>query len=166
MRLDTVHMGSLFKKWLLKVGFKIQSEKPQYKIRLLIEAISIIAYTIISIVLVCKQNASFIVLGLNILCVFRILIHNTINASASKVRSKDRRKNISDNLQNFCYYHIKVAVMAVTEGILLIVFGCLLFEKGSNAPAVIKALAILALGLVCVDECDEKIIYAYNAILY
>ena len=147
-------MEKLLKRHLIWAEFDFKYSCPRYTIRLWIDAVFAILYTIISIVVIFMQKADMIVLSLNTLCLFRTFIHNTISASeVTDTRSVDSKCG------RFNYYHIKAALIFGAALIYGLVWCCL---KYSVVDWVIRVFASVALVVVLLDDLDELIIYAYG----
>lgn len=136
----------------------IRNPTPKYKIPLLANFLAAFSYTIISIVLICKQEASIIVYGLNILCLFRTLISNIINAS--KVTDSGTGAKICEKHEGNSHYHLKVCFLGAIFFVATILLLLLINEP--SAP-IIKTFASICVAIVFIDDCEDVIVCAYGA---
>ncbi len=149
-------MDKLLKTYLIGRGFELKSVTFQYKVRLRCDFLVAIVYAIVSSILIVVQEADLIVLGLNILCSFRALISNTINASeVTKAKeSADINKRCSSHYRDKAFILGTFSLMATVSWCLL------LFDRSS---LLVKGIAIIAVLVVFVNDTDNIVIYAYNA---
>ena len=99
-----------------------------------------------------------IVLGLNIICLLRALIENTI--SAAEVTDSKRKTGIQEKHEGNSHYHYKECIMCVIF-LLTVIFWIGLFIEPSNLFT--KLLATIAIFVVCCNDCENIVIYAYDA---
>lgn len=144
--------------YLIWANFTLGRDTPRYKKRLYVDALLAIAYAIISVVLIWLQKADMIVLGLNIICLLRVLIQNTI--SASEVTELKRKAGIQEKHEGNSHYHIKECVICVVFSITVVFWGALFIEPSNLFT---KLLATIAILIVCCNDCENIVIYAYDA---
>lgn len=146
------------KEHLIWANFDLGLQVPRYKKRLWIDSFAILAYTIISIEEIWRQNADMVVLLLNILCLFRALIKNTIDAAdVTKLKSKTQ---IEGNYVKHNYYHLRICITGVAFAMAAAIYATLFIESSNM---VTKMLATLSILIVCINDIDNTIIYAYDA---
>lgn len=75
-----------------------------------------------------------IVLGLNIICLLRVLIQNTI--SASEVTELKRKAGIQEKHEDNSHYHIKECVICVVFSTTVVFWGALFIEPSNLFTAV------------------------------
>ena len=151
---------NILKKYLRWAGFTLKAEKARFVVRFWMDMAVVTIYSVICIILIWIQQADGIVLGLNILCLLRAIISNTI--LASEVTKKNEKSDIEEKREKNGHYHSKALMMAVFFVIAVSVFVILWYEKNS-ASFVIKFLAILAIAVVMLNDWEANIVYAYNA---
>ncbi|MCI8370871.1 MAG: hypothetical protein HFI75_00455 [Lachnospiraceae bacterium] len=143
---------------LIWANFELRLDEPRYKIRLWVDSFAILAYTIISIVEIWRQNADMIVLLLNILCLFRALLKNTMDAADStKLKYKTP---IEGNHAKHNYYHLKVGITGIAFAMAAAICAALFIESSNM---VTKLLATISIFVVCMNDIDNTVIYAYDA---
>lgn len=150
-------LTDLLKKHLTKcANLKLGCESARYSLRLTGNACLLLIYSMISIILLWLQSADLIVLGLNILCLFRSALTNTVNAS----EVNDSRSIDDITINRYTYYHIKSAVTIVASVFAFIVWCSLVFEHNTLLTKVMATFMIL---LVCANDCEDIAIYAFKA---
>lgn len=154
-------MGKIYEKCkahLIWANFELGLDEPRYKRRLWVDSFAVLAYSLTSIVEIWQQNADMIVLVLNILCLFRALLKNTMDAAdATKTKCKTP---INGNHAKHNYYHLKVGITGIAFAMASAI--CVaLFIESSNI--VTKLLATIAIFVVCMNDIDNTVIYAYDA---
>lgn len=150
------------KRYLEKVGFIIRENKAKYVKRLWADGVTAIAYSGISAFLIVIQEADIIVLFLNILCVLRATINNTI--SASQVTFRNDYVDIIEIGRKYKYYHIKATLLAI-HFILLVVIWVVFYSNGGGSPLWIKIYSIIAIGTVLFNDLENDFVCAYDAVI-
>lgn len=153
-----IRMGKKFRRYLEWANFDIGEGKPRYKVRLWIDALLARAYTVFSVILIWIQAADMAVFGLNTICLFRSLIHNTLNASEITAS-----RNVEEKHEQYSHYHVKVLILFVSAVLFGIVWILLGIEKSANVGLLIKVFASIAIGIICLNDLEELVIYAYSA---
>ena len=154
-RLFRVQMDELLRKYLKRRNFKMGSEMSQYKKRLLLDFIAALVYGTVSVVLICIQEAALVVLGLNILCIFRALMSTTI--SASEVTKKMEGAEVDKTCSS--HYREKAILLGAFFFFAVVILVLLLFDF---SIVFTKVFASLAIGVTFLNDTDN-IICAYNA---
>lgn len=103
-------MGKLLKSYLEWANFnKIRNTPPKYIAPLLLDFFIALLYAFASIVLICIQDASIIVFGLNIVCLLRAILSNIVNAS--KVTESKCDVAVNKKHEGNSHYHYKVCIL-------------------------------------------------------
>lgn len=154
-------MGKVYEKCkahLIWANFELGFDEPRYKRVLWIDSFTILAYTIVSIVEIWRQNADMIVLLLNILCLFRALLKNAMDAAdATELKYKT---SIEGNHAKHNYYHLKVGMTGIAFAMAVVICAALFIESSNM---VTKLLATISIFVVCINDIDNIVIYAYGA---
>lgn len=141
-------------------GFVLKEQKARFLIRIVVEIIAATAYSVISIALIAMQRADTVVLGLNILCVLRALLSNTV--CASEVTIKSQTSDIECKREKNSHYHIKAKLLTVFWLMIVITWTVLIYEKNATT-ILIKIFASLSVGAVCLNDWENALVLAYNA---
>lgn len=158
------------KKYLVQVGFVLNEPRAHFVKRLFSDTLAAAIYSITSIVLIMIQKADLVVLALNILCLFRATMHNTI--CATKITDKSQSVGIDKQKCAKYYYHIKAAVLASTFFFDTLVFCIILYDKTfnisdaspqNNFTLFIKIFASIPIILVLCNDIENNLICAYDA---
>lgn len=163
MRRIIAKIDVLVQSYLRKVGFTIRNEKPKYVKRLWSDGIAAIIYSVVSIVLICFEEADVIVLMLNILCLFRATISNTI--SASQVTCRNDEVDIADQQGKvYKYYHLKATAYAAGFFFIVLAWVILLNSNGES-NILIKIYSSVAIGAVLLNDIENDFVCAYEAMI-
>ena len=155
-------IASAPKSYLERVGFTIRENKAKYVKRLWGDGLAAVAFSVISIVLICFREADMIVLTLNILCLFRTMLNNTI--SATKITLRNDGVDIVDKNKNYVYYHVKAAVYAAGLICITVAWVSLFWSEG-NSNLLIKLFSILPIIAVLFNDLENDFVCAYGAII-
>lgn len=153
-----IEISRAIKQYLIWAGFKLKNEEVEYKKRLICEGVCETLYSFISILLICLNEADYIVMCLNTICLIRVIIHNSIYA---KETTKEL-KCLNQKLKTFSYYHIKmVLIIAATSAFAIItaVVSIRLWECGCE----IKIFSTFVILCILYDNCEELAVYGYGA---
>lgn len=151
------------KRYLDWVGFSIREKQAKFVKRLWGDGLAAVAFSGISIFLICSQQADKIVLMLNTFCLFRAMISNTISASQVTLRN-DETDIVKEN-RKYVYYHIKATALIVSFIFIVIALVVLWSDKESNAGSLVKSFSILAIGAVLFNDLENDFVCAYDAII-
>lgn len=141
-------------------GFVLKEKRARFLFRTILEIITAAMYTAISILLIAIQQADIVVLGLNILCVLRALLNNTM--CASEVTIKSQTLDIECKREKNSHYHVKAKVFAVFLILVVITWVTLVYEK-NGSTLLIKIFAALSIFVVFLNDWENALVYAYNA---
>lgn len=148
------------KRYLERVGFTIRQNKAKYVKRLWLDGLSAIIYSAISVYMICIQEADIIVLLLNIFCLFRATINNTISASQVTIRNDEVDITIKGKI--YIYYHLKAAGYIIGFFFMVISW---VFLYASGPHPLIKFYSIIAIGAVLFNDLENNFVCAYDAII-
>ena len=156
-------MGEKVKKYLRKVGFNKMEEEPRYVKRYIITIFASFAYAMISMACVVHDKASALVLFLNGICIFRIILKNTIESSdiISVFQKKIKRGpnlNVEIVKGNHYLYRslIQIPICAISA--------ISMITAGFDTKIIyVKALTIIIICLVFEDDLNSSCINLYNA---
>ncbi len=138
----------------------IRNTTPKYQIPLLVDFLAAFLYTAVSIILIWKQEASTIVYLLNILCLFRALMNNIINASKVTDSNIDVDVETYKKHEGNSHYHNKVTLLGTIFFMAMLLLILLLKEP---SDCIIKTFASLFIAVVFINDCEDIIICAYGA---
>lgn len=145
-------------RYLKWAGFKLKGGGVKYKRQLLYEGICEALYSFFSILLICLNEADLIVMWLNLICLVRIIIHNSIyvTETSKELECLNRKQKI------FHYYHLKMAVVIAAILVFAIMFADTVVRSLDCGP-IIKMISVLINVLILFNNCEELAIYGYDA---
>ena len=164
-------VGEYFKRYLKWFGFALE-ENARFGLRIWADSIAAATYSAVSIVLIVVQKADLVVLGLNILCLFRATINSTI--CASEVTNMIRKADIESKCTVNNHYRTRGAVLLLSllyTSLLWIILsfsksaGQLYYESEAGTALIwlIKAFASLAILFVLYNDLENNLVHAYGA---
>lgn len=162
---------ALPKMYLKYVGFALE-DRARFQCRLIIDMGVAFIYSFVSIFLIWKQTATLVVLILNVLCLTRSMIGNTI--SASEITLRARKIDIEAKLERNSHFHKKSIALAVAWVFLLtfiissfidqvVVFSSFVDQMAVSSP--VKTYASLTLIIVLLDDWERDFVNMYNAVI-
>lgn len=161
MREKIKRLSATPKKYLEWAGFDVYEQKAKFVRRSFADVIVALIYSSVSILLIVMQQADIIVLGLNILCLFRALISNTVSASEVTIK-KNQLSDIEKKHERNSHYHNKARILATLLFFIVIIWWVLIYEKNFST-LLIKIFAGIAIFAVFLNDCEDNVVYAYNA---
>lgn len=152
---------ALPKIYLEYVGFALE-DRARFQSRLIIDMGVAFIYSFVSIFLIWKQNTTLVVLILNVLCLTRSMIGNTI--SASEITLRAHKTDIEAKLERNSHFHKKSIALAVAWVFLLtFIISSFIDQIVFSSP--VKAYASLTLIIVLLDDWERDFVNMYNAVI-
>lgn len=148
------------KSYLEWAGFHIKELKPRFLVRICADAVAAMTYSFVSIAFIWIQKADLVVFGLNLLCLFRAMINNTI--LASEVTSKRKKTDITQKQKTNKYYHVKAGFLMVCFVFSVVIWTILIYES-NNTTILIRFFASVSILLVLINDGENMAVCAYNA---
>lgn len=155
MKIDILKGIKRYLKW---AGFKLRDEELKYKKRILCEGICEASYSFFSILLICLNEADLIVMWLNLICLLRIVIHNSIYVTET---SKEL-EYLNGKQRIFTYYHLKMAVVIAAVLVFAIFFAGTVI-RSRDCGSAMKIISVSINILILFDSCEELAVYGYGA---
>lgn len=160
MKKSSKKISTFPKSYLEWAGFSIKALKPRFLGRISADAVAAMIYSFASVVLIWIQHADLVVFGLNILCLFRAIINNTI--LASEVTLKSKNPDIAHKQKKNRYYHVKAGFLITCFVFSVVIWTVLLYE-GNNTTILIRFFASISILLVLINDSENMAVCAYNA---
>lgn len=160
-------MSSITRKirgYLSKVGFNKLESTPQYVKRNCVDILASFAYSMISAYCVIKEEASLLVLFLNGLCMCRIILKNTIESSKMNSKVNAALKQYLDlNVEIVAgkYHYFRKSLVQISVGTVAAL--CLVAMGFAMNVLVAKALTVLIIFMIFLDDAESSCINLYNA---
>lgn len=153
-----IEISKAVKRYLVWAGFELKNREVEYKKRLICEGICDALYSFTSILLICLNEADYIVMWLNLICLLRVIIHNSIygTVTTKELEYLNRKQKI------FTYYHLKMAVViAATIAFAIITAGVVISSRDCGQE--IKIISIFVILVILFDNCEELAVFGYGA---
>ncbi len=153
-----VNISNIIKKHLVRIGYGLESNSIENEGYLILEAVCYALYALISIVLICINEAETVVMCLNLICLLQVVLHNIIHASElSKGLEELNRKH-----RIFNYYHLKITII-ITVILSLAAATTIVAIPLQSFGKMIKIVSIFAIVIIFIDNCEELVICGYSA---
>lgn len=153
-----INISNTIKKYLEWAGFNLKNNNIEYRKLLISEAACYAIYTLVSIVLICKNEPETVVMWLNVICLVQVIIHNVIYASETS--KKMELLNIKHKIFN--YYRLKIAAVIAASTVVAIITAVSAIHSVPLGPYE-KLITVLAILLVLFNYFEELAIYGYGA---
>lgn len=156
-------LGREIRKYLKNAGFNVQSERPQYLVRNIMDIVVAFIYSMISIGCVINDEASILVLFLNILCMCRTILRNTIKSS--EMTDTIRKIMESEDLEQkaigkYHYYHKGLVQITLGVTILLIMIP---MNFNVMEEIIVKLLTYVIIGMIFLDDLENTCVSIFGA---
>ena len=141
----------------LNVHFRTELSEMRYKFRNILDIAVVFGYSVISLICIWIDTASFIVALVNLLCLFRAFLDNSINAS---LVTKSIKPAVIGNVKIYNYYHLKAFGMFILVLFMLIIAIMLAINK---EYFLLKLIPTISIFVVLWNDLENILIRAYNA---
>lgn len=156
-------LGRGIRRYLKWIGFNKQVDKPQYLLRNIMDIIAAFLYSVISINCIKNDEASMVVLFLNLLCMCRTILKNTVKSSEMTDSIKellcleDLEQKV---IGKYHYYHKGMVQITVGVVILLIMIP---LNFNIKEELLIKWLTYIIIAMIFFDDLENACVSIFHA---
>lgn len=155
-------VSSKLEKYLLWLRLERGENTPQFVKRLWADFGVAFIYGVVNLYLTWMQRTDLVILGLNMICLFRAIIGNTINIDKMKIDSTDPI-NI-EHYEGNTHFHIKNYILIPFFVMANIFLGTIIAGHLDGNNEIVKWLITFLIILVFWNEGEEMLFCAYDVI--
>ena len=163
LREDIMNIIENAVRWYMnKARFNVLSDKVRYLKRNMADMFAAVIYSTISIICVVIDEASFVVLFLNGLCLLRIIMKNTMKSSemTEELRKGLTTQSSMNNVIGKYHYHTK-SVAQISIGLISAII--IIVMSFDTSELLTKLLTVLVIVMVCLDDVESVCINIWDA---